>query len=166
MLKSCSSLRSYCRLFLLVCAGRLVLIAGIFMLIPGLAKAISAGGFVDLALGLCFWGGGSGLLLLASSNWMSVLVHEGISSWVVLVRLLLPLLVGSLIACFLLIFLCFLLSVLMVGRLRFPCLIVSQPCGPPAGLALLTGHLVLSLVLFRMLGMCVVMILVLYLLRL
>ena len=131
--------------------------------IPCLAKAISAGRFVDVALAFSL-GEGSGLLLPASSSWMSVLVLVGISSWVVLMRLLPPLLAGLLIGGFLLIFLCFQLLVLRFGRLRFPALLSPSLCGPPAGLTLLIGHLLLYLVLFRMPGMCTGMNLVLCLL--
>ena len=69
-----------------VCTGQPLLIAGDLnadpAVIPCLAKAISAGWFVDLALAYSF--GGNGLLLPANSSWMSVLVLVGISSWVVL----------------------------------------------------------------------------------
>ena len=88
-----------------VCTGQPVLIAGDLhddpALIPCLAKAISAGRFVDLALER-----GSGLLLLASSSLMSVQGLVGILSWVVLMRLLLPLLAGSLIGGFFHFFFC------------------------------------------------------------
>ena len=91
-----------------VCAGQPVLIAGVLnadpAVIPCLTKAISVGRFVDLALASLL-GRGSGLRLPASSSWMSVLDLVGILSWVVLMRLLLPLLAGSLIGGFLLIFL-------------------------------------------------------------
>ena len=153
----------------MVCTGQPVLIDGNLVadpaVIPCLAKAISAGGFVDLVLDFSF-GEGSGLLLPASSSWMSVLVLVGISSWVVLMRLLPPLLAGLLIGGFLIIFLCFQLLVLRVGRPRFPALLFPSLCGPPAGLTLLIGHLLLYLVLFRMPAMCIGMNLVLCLLRL
>ena len=82
MLRSCSSLISFYRLFLLVCTGQPVLIAGDLnadpAVIPCLAKAISAGRFVDVAL--------------AYSRGELVLV--GILSWDVPMRLLLHCLQG------------------------------------------------------------------------
>ena len=96
-------------------------------------------GLVDLALAFSL-GEGNGLLLPASSSWMDT---RRISSWVVSRRLLLPLLAGSLICGFLVIFLYSLPLVLRSGRLRFPAALFPSLCGLHAGLALLIGHLLL-----------------------
>ena len=97
--------------------------------LPCLAKAISAGRFVDLAVA-CSLGRRSGLLLPASSSWMIVLDLAGILSWVVPVRLLLPLLAGSRIGGFLPHF-CLLSTFGIDGwSAEVSCPIVSQPLWP------------------------------------
>ena len=106
-----------------VCTGQLVLIAGDLdadlAVIPCLAKAISAGRFGDLALAYS----------LGEGKRMIALVLAGILSWVVLMRLLLPLSARSLIGGFLLTFQYYLFLVLMVGQLRFPAFLFPSLCG-------------------------------------
>ena len=87
-----------------VCTGQPVLIAADLnadlSVIPCLAKAISEGRFLDLALAYILLERRRGLRLPASSSWTSVLELVGVLSWVVLMRLLLPLLAWSLIGGF------------------------------------------------------------------
>ena len=153
-----------------VCTGQPVLIAGDLnadlSVIPCLAKAVSEGRFVDLALAYILLERRRGLRLPASSSWTSVLELVGVF------------ILGcsdaaaASTACmvtdrwFPLIFLCWLPLVLMVGLPRFPAPSFPSLCGPHPGLTLLIGLLHLFLVLFRMLGMRIKMNLVLYLLRL
>ena len=106
-----------------VCTGQPVLIAGDLnadpAVIPCLAKAISAGRFVDLALAYSL---GEGKRPAATCKFKLDECSGSRRDFIlgVLMRLLLPLLAGSLIGGFLLIFFVALLLVLMVGQLRFP----------------------------------------------
>ena len=79
-----------------VCLGQPLLIAVDLnadpAVIPCLAKGISAGRFVDLALAYSL-AEGEGQMLLANSGGRIALVHVGTSFWVALMRWLLPRLV-------------------------------------------------------------------------
>ena len=138
-----------------VCTGQPVLIAGGLnadpAVIPCLAKTISAGRFVDLALAYSL-GEGKRPAATCMFKLDECSRSRRDFSWVVLLRLLLPVLSGSLIGGFLLIFQYLLAVVLMGGRPRFPALLSPSLYGPHAGLTLLKGLRRLYLVLFRMPG--------------
>ena len=93
-------------------------------------------------------------MLPASSDWRIALVLVGISDWVALRRLLLPLSARSLIGGFLLIFQYLLALALMGGRLKSLAPLFPSLCGLLVGLTLLIGPPFRHLVLFRMPGMC------------
>ena len=152
-----------------VCTGQPVLIAGDLnadlSVIPCLAKVISEGRFVDLALAYSL---GEEMRPAATCKFKLDECSGTRRDFILGCSDA----VAASTACmvtdrwFLLIFLCWLPLVLMVGLPRFPSPSFPSLCGPHAGLTLLIGLLHLYLVLFRMLGMCIKMNLVLYLLRL
>ena len=152
-----------------VCTGQPVLIAGDLnadlSVIPCLAKVISEGRFVDLALAYSL---GEEMRPAATCKFKLDECSGTRRDFILGCSDA----VAASTACivtdrwFPLIFLCWLRLVLMVGLPRFPAPSFPSLCGPHAGLTLLIGLLHLYLVLFRMLGLCTKMKLVLYLLRL
>ena len=122
-----------------VCTGQLVLIAGDLdadpAVIPCLAKAISAGRFVDLALAYSLREGIGPAILGCSNAPAASTACRVTDRW------------------FPHHFSLFFSFGIEGGRLRFPAPLFASLCGLHAELTLLISHLLLYLVLFRMPGM-------------
>ena len=140
----------------IVCIGQPMLIAGDLnadpAVIPCLAKGISAGRYVDLALAYSL-GAGVAPDVTCRFSREEVLVLVGISLLAVPVLLLLLKPVMLLIDGSLLIFRLLLAFVLMLGWLMLLVRLLVSPFGLHAGWILLIGPLRRPLVLFRMSGM-------------